>query len=256
VTQVKCFFAACAVAVGLLAGTTIACAADQLALRAGARVGIIVMMPADLTHYHVGKSQFASFMRTYPISWPVSEVVDDPLAVMLKGMGFEPVFLDATEQLRRQRQKWIVSNPLENKLPRAAEEEIWRILEAENLQGLVIVVPGPNANPESVQGNRLRRLPTYVQGWGFSTSDEPEGVTQPIVFNLTQMLIIGRDGEAPELILREWGGAFVYEWQGFEPGNDLKVLSAEAISKFRPVMKDVVQKQIERLNERITLADR
>src|SRR5688572_26799055 len=132
--------------------------ADQLILPAGARVGIIAMMPTDVTHFHVGKSAQASFMRTYRLTWPSTESVDDPIAAMLKGMGFEPVFLDPTEQLRRQRQSWIVANPLANKLPRPAEEEIQRILDADNLQGLVIVAPGPNLNPESIQGNRLRKL--------------------------------------------------------------------------------------------------
>lgn len=212
------------------------------------------MMPTDVTHFHVGKVQQASFMRTYRLTWPSTESVDDPIAAMLKGMGFEPVFLDPTEQLRRQRQNWIVANPHANKLPRAAEEEIQRILDADNLQGLVIVTPGANSNPDSVAGNRLRKLPSYVQGWGFSTSDEPEGVTKPVVFNLTQMLLIGRAPESPELIFRDWGGDFVYEWAGFQPGEDLKALSPDEISKFRPVIQDIVQRQIGRISPRLKVA--
>jgi hypothetical protein len=254
VTGFRKFLAACAVAiVGSWVSAT-AWGADQLILPTGARVGIIAMMPTDVTHFHVGKSAQASFMRTYRLTWPSTESVDDPIAGMLKGMGFEPVFLDPTELLRRQRQSWIVANPLANKLPRPAEEEIQRILEADNLQGLVIVAPGPNANPESIQGNRLRKLPSYVQGWGFSTSDEPDGVTRPVVFNLTQMLLIGRTESAPELIFREWGGAFVYEWPGFQPGVDLKALSPEEIAKFRPVIQDILQRQIGRLSPRIKVA--
>jgi hypothetical protein len=253
VTGVRRFLAACAVVVGSWVCST-AWAADQLILPAGARVGIIAMMPTDVTHYHVGKTQQASFMRTYRLTWPSTESVDDPIAGMLKGMGFEPVFLDPTELLRRQRQAWIIANPHANKLPKPAEEEIKRILDADNLQGLVIVAPGPNTNPESIQGNRLRRLPSYVQGWGFSTSDEPDGVTRPVVFNLVQMLLIGRNLDAPELIFREWGGAFVYEWPGFQAGVDLKALSPEEISKFRPVIQDIVQRQIGRLSPRLKVA--
>jgi hypothetical protein len=119
----------------------------------------------------------------------------------------------------------------------------------------VIVAPGVNTDPVPAQGNRLRRLPSYLQGWGFSTSDEPEGIATPVVFNLTQMLIIGRSADSPELVFREWGGAFVYEWQGFQPGPDLKALSAAEISSFRPVMQNVLQKQIERLTPRIKVAD-
>ena len=250
-TRVRKFLAACVLAASSWISTTTAWGADQLAIPAGSRVGIIAMMPSDVIHYHVGKTQQASFMRTYRLTWPSTESVDDQIAAMLKDMGFEPVFLDPTEQLRRQRQNWIVNNPLANKLPRPAEEEIQRILDADNLQGLVIVTPGPNTNPESVQGNRLRRLPSYVQGWGFSTSDEPDGVTRPVVFNLTQMLLIGRATDAPDLIFREWGGAFVYEWPGFQPGEDLKALTPEEISAFRPVIQDILQRQIGRLTPRI-----
>jgi hypothetical protein len=95
------------------------------------------MMRADLTHYHIGKSQLASFMHTYRIDWPVSEVVNDPIAATLKGMGLEPVFLAPTEELRRKRQSWIVEDPLADKLPRAARKEIEKILEAARLEELV-----------------------------------------------------------------------------------------------------------------------
>jgi hypothetical protein len=198
----------CFLAFGTLAGVT-AWGADELALPAGARVGIIAMMPTDVTHYHVGKSSSGSFMRTYRVEWPAAEVIDDPLANQLKVAGFEPVFLDPTEPLRRQRQSWIVSSPQAAKLPRAAMEEFERIASTENLQALVIVAPGANNNPESVQGNRLRKLPAYLQGWGFSTSDEPDGVTRPVVFNLTQILLIGSAGGEMQLAFREWGGGYV-----------------------------------------------
>jgi hypothetical protein len=252
VVGAKGFLAASFLAVSSVFGIS-AWGAD-VALPAGARVGIIVMMPTDVTHYHVGKSPAQSFMRTYKVEWPASEVVDDPLAGQLKGAGFEPVFLDPTEQLRRSRQQWLISTAQADKLPRAAMEEIDRITAAENLQALVIVAPGPNNNPESVQGNRLRRLPAYVQGWGFSTSDEAGGTTKPVVFNLTQMLLIGRTGNEAEMSFREWGGGFVYEWANFDPGADLKSLPQSEIDKFRPVIADVLQRQMARLMPHLKLA--
>jgi hypothetical protein len=254
VTGAKGFLATCVLAVGSWVGTTSAWAADQLIVPAGARVGIIVMMPADATHYHVGKSERTSFMRTYRFDWSVAEVADDPIAGMLRDLGLEPVFLDPTELLRRQRQAWIISNRLANKLPRAAEDEIGRILQAENLQGLVIVAPGANSNPDFNQGDRLRKLPSYVQGWGFATGDDADGARKPLVFNLTQMLLIGRRANEPELIYREWGGTFVNEWPGFEPGADLKALPAGEVSKFRPVLGGILQQQIGRLAPRIKVA--
>ena len=140
-TGAKKLLAVCAVTVSAWASTTSVWAADPLALPGGSRVGIIDMMRDDLTHFHVGKSRVTSFMRTYPIGWPVAEVVDDPIPVMLTGLGLQPVFLDPPKLLWRQRQSWIVSDPRADELPRDAEEEIGRLLEAENLQALVIVAP-------------------------------------------------------------------------------------------------------------------
>jgi hypothetical protein len=105
-----------------------------------------------------------------------------------------------------------------------------------------------------VAGNRLRKLPVYVQGWGFSTSDEPNGVEKPVVFNLVQMLLFGGGGNNTELAFREWGGGYVYEWANFDPGADLKTLSPEEIDKFRPVISDVLQRQIARLMPHIKAA--
>jgi hypothetical protein len=254
-TRAKRIVAACAVTIGAWAATAVAFAADQLILPAGARVGIIEMMPSDLTHYHVGRSRLGSFMRTYRMSWPVSEVLDGPIASMLKARGLEPVFVQPTDPLRHKRQSWIVSNPFANRLPGDAAEEIGRILIRENLQGLVIVAPGSNTSPELADGDRLRKLPSYVQGWGFSTSDEPNGIAKPVVFNLTQMLLVGRGRDEAELIFREWGGAFLHEWPGFQPGADLKALSAADVAKFQPVMADMLRNQIDRLTPRIRVAD-
>ncbi|MEJ1962425.1 MAG: hypothetical protein WDO56_13140 [Gammaproteobacteria bacterium] len=229
--------------VGAVAGTP-AFAAEQPPLPAGARVGIIVMVSTDVTHYHVGKNPSASFMRTYRVSWPASEVIDDPLAGQLKTAGFEPVFLDPSDLLRRQQRQWIVATPQAVKLSNAAMEEIQRIATAESLKALIIVTPGPNVNPEAIQGNRLRKMPAYVQGWGFSTSDD---ATKPVVFNLTQMLLVVNTGNSAELEFREWGAGYVYEWSNFDPGADLKALPQSEIDKFRPVISDVLQRQIGRL---------
>jgi hypothetical protein len=228
--------------------------ADDLELPAGSRVGIIVVMSTDVTHYHVGKNPQGSFMRTYRVQWPLAEIIDDPLAAQIKKAGFEPVLLEPPDALRRQARPWFIQTSQAARLPNAALEEVQRLIAAENLKALVVVTPGPNANPESVAGNRLRRLPVYVQGWGFSTSDEPNGIEKPVVFNLVQMLLFGTSGSSSELAFREWGGGFVYEWANFDPGADLKTLPAEEIDKFRPVITDVLERQIGRLMPHIKAA--
>ena len=242
----KSFLTAGMLVVALVCVSSDVSAAD-VSLPAGSRVGIIVMMPTDVTHYHVGKNPQGSFMRTYRVQWPASALVDDPLAAQIKGVGLEPVYLDPPELLRKQARAWIIQTSQAARMPNVAMEEIQRIITAENLKALVVVAPCPNANPESVAGNRLRKLPVYVQGWGFSTSDEPNGIEKPVVFNLVQMLLFGTSGNNLELAFREWGPGFVYEWANFDPGADIKALPAEEIDKFRPVISDVLQRQIGRL---------
>ncbi len=221
VNGLRRFLTAWMLAVGFVLVASDVSAAD-LSLPAGSRVGIIVMMSTDVTHYHVGKTRREASCARTVCSGPPPELIDDPLAEEVKKAGFEPVFLDAPELLRRQSRPWFINTSQAARLPNAAMEEVQRIITAENLKAIIIVAPGPNANPESVAGNRLRRLPVYVQGWGFSTSDEPNGIEKPVVFNLVQMLLFGSTGNNLELAFREWGGGFVYEWANFSPGADLE----------------------------------
>jgi len=233
---------------GLLLVATSAGAADPPPpIAPGARIGIIDMMSSDVIHFHVGKAPVNSFMRTYRGPWTLAEVIDEPLIWSLTNAGFEPVAVQPTDLLRRQRQAWIISTNDSNKLPRACNEELDRLMTEQNLVALIIVAAGPNTDPESVEGNRLRKLPNYVQGWGFSTSDDPEGTTKPVVFNLTQMLLVHKTPDYTRLEYREWGGSYVYEWSNFSPGQDLKALPDAEIAKFRPVIADVMKRQIARL---------
>jgi hypothetical protein len=219
-----------------------------LAIPAGGRIGIIDLMPPDVTHFHVGATPVKSFLRTYRAAWSVADVIDEPLIWSLTNAGLEPVSLQASEVLRRQKGPWIVSNPRATKLSRACLEEMKRVIDDERLSALIVVAPGPNTSPESVEGDRLRRLPEYIQGWGFSTSDEPGGLTKPVVFNLTQMLLIQKTtDDAVRLEHREWGGAYIYEWANFTVPSDIKTLPDAEVAKLGPVITDVMKRQIARL---------
>lgn len=231
----------------LLAGSAVSGAELALAIPAGARIGIIDMMTADVTHFHVGAKPVNSFLRTYRGSWSVADVIDEPLIWSLTNAGLEPVAVTASDLLRRQKGKWIVQNPQATKLSRDCLEEMQRMLDEQKLSALIVIAPGPNSNPESVDGNRLKQLPEYIQGWGFSTNDEPGGVTKPIVFNLTQMLLIGKTTDGVRLEHREWGGSYVYEWPNFTPPPDMKTLPEAEVNKLRPVITDVMKRQIARL---------
>jgi hypothetical protein len=231
----------------LLVAGGVSAAELPLAIPAGGRIGIIDLMTPDLTHFHVGATPVKSFLRTYRGSWSTADVIDEPLIWALTNAGLEPVSLQASELLRRQKQSWIVANPQATKLSRACLEEVQRVITDERLSALIIVAAGPNTSPESVEGNRLKKLPEYIQGWGFSTSDEPGGLTKPLVFNLTQMLLIGKTTDGVRLQHREWGGNFVYEWENFTVPPDVKTIPDEEVAKLRPVITDVMKRQIARV---------
>ncbi len=107
-----------------------------------------------------------SFMRTYRVPWPASEVVDDPLAGEIKSAGFEPVFLDPSEALRRQQRQWIISSPQAVKLPNAAMDEIDRIITAENLKALVHRGAGPEQQSRSRAGQSPAQAARLRAGLG------------------------------------------------------------------------------------------
>jgi hypothetical protein len=230
----------------LTAGTAVA-ADVALAIPAGGRIGIIDMMNPDVTHFHVGAKQVNSFLRTYRASWSTADVIDEPLIWSLTNIGLEPVSLAASDLLRRQKQSWIVNNPQAKKLSGACLEELERMITDEKLSALIIVAPGPNVSPETVEGDRMRKLPEYIQGWGFSTSDDPGGLTKPVVFNLTQMLLVGKTTDGIRLEHREWGGTYVYEWTTFTVPPDIKTMPDAEIAKLKPVFADVMKRQIARL---------
>ena len=234
-----------------IAGTTAGAAELPLAIPKGGRIGIIDMMTPDVTHFHVGATPVKSFLRTYRAAWSVADVIDEPLIWSLTNIGLEPVSLQASELLRRQKQSWLMSNPQGTKLARGCLEELQRMISEENLSALIIVAPGPNSDPESVEGNRLKKLPEYIQGWGFSTSDEPDGITKPLVFNLTQMLVVQKTTDGVRLEHREWGGSYVYEWANFVPPSDIKTMPEAEMVKLKPVIADVMKRQIARVTPQL-----
>jgi hypothetical protein len=234
VVLMACLVSLCGVAWG----------ADAPALPAGARIGIIDMVTNDVTHYHVGRAEVNSFMRTYRGDWGGAEIIEGPLATSLTGAGFVPQALNASDALWKERQSWIIQNPRANKLPRGCLKELGRIMVEQNLAALILVAPGANSEPEFVEGDRWSRVPRTMQGFGFSTSDDPNGVTKPAVFDFTQMVVVANTADGPRLVARDWGGNRIYDWPGFDPGPNLKALSDTQLAQLRPVMAEAMKQRI------------
>jgi hypothetical protein len=154
------------------------------------------------------------------------------------------VAIEVSDALRKERQSWLIQNPRANKLPRGCLKELGRIMMEQNVAALIVVAPGANTEPEFVEGNRWSRLPGSVQGFGFSTSDDPNGITKPAVFDFTQMVVVAQTDDGPRLVARDWGGNRVYDWPGFDPGADIKALTASHVAQLRPVIAEAMKNRI------------
>jgi hypothetical protein len=219
--------------------------ADAPAIPAGSRIGITNLVTNDLRHYHVGRSEVNSFLRTYRTSWGAADLIDDPLITALIGAGFQPVLVPASSELSGERDSWLIQKPKANRMARGAMKEFGRVMVEQDLAALVIVAPGANTDPEFDPRMRLGKLPSSTQGFGFSTSDEPDGVTKPLVFDFTQILLLVRTTDGPRLVLRDWGGGRLHDWPGFDPGANLKTLGDAQLAPLRPVLAEA-------LNQRFT----
>ncbi|HEY8507382.1 MAG TPA: hypothetical protein VIL32_03430 [Steroidobacteraceae bacterium] len=224
-------------------------AGAALGLPAGSRIGVIDMSSTDVMHFHTSRTATNAFMKTYRVSWPAESEFALPIAAQAESKGFVPVILQPPDILRRNRERYFIQNVRGTRFARDVNAEIERLAAAEQLQALIIVVPGLNESPEAVEGNRLRALPEYVQGWGFTTHDEGNG--EPVLFNLTQLLLFEISPDGPRFRHREWGGSYVYAWSSFTPPADLRQMPPEEIDKLQPLFKEIVARQVERLFEQI-----
>ncbi len=221
--------------------------AETLTLHSGARIGIIDLMTTDITHFHTGRGVNNTFMRTYTMRWPLTEQVEQPLTSAIQSAGFVAVPTPATDALRKEREAWFLTTTRANKLNKACAQELTRIATDAKLNAILVVAPGFNDSPQAVEGNRLRQLPEYVQGWGITTQEDASGGLNPVLFNLTQMLLVEVTPEGAKLRYREWGGAYVYDWTSFTPPANLRTLPDTELEKLRPLVSDVLTRQTTRL---------
>jgi hypothetical protein len=214
--------------------------ADAPVVRAGGRVGIIEMVTNDVTHFHVGRTDMTNYMRTYRGDWGATELIDVPLMNALADAGFQPVAVEASETLRKEKQAWLIQKPTANKLKGGCLKELGRIMTDLNLAALIVVAPGANSDPEFTWA----RLPNTVQGFGLMTSEEANGVTKAAVFDFTQFVMVANTADGAELVARDWGANLPYDWPGFDPRANLKVLTNGQLAQIRVVLESAMKKRI------------
>src|SRR3984893_15573746 len=96
--------AAAAAAFRLLGGTGVLAAnAANLQHAAGARVDVVNLLEAEVSHFHAARQLQNSFLKTYTVNWPVSAMLMEALREPLTQIGLVPAAAGATEALSRAR---------------------------------------------------------------------------------------------------------------------------------------------------------
>lgn len=245
----KVVFAACLLLAGSVAGP-LALAKDpsQLLLHKGARIGIVNMMDAEVTHFHTSKVLAQSFFKTHPVNWQVDSMLSDAVTQRLTQLELVPVNLGASDSLMRNREDFFVNNSVAKGLPREASREFARLASAERLDALIVFAPGLNNSSQA--GSARRGLPDYLRGWGFITGDTNE---KPALFNMTQVLLIGVAADGAALSAREWGGGYSEEWLDYTPPENLKQIPLEQLDRLQPPFGRILGRQANRVMDWITV---
>jgi hypothetical protein len=221
----------------------------QLLLHKGARVGVVNMMDAEVTHFHTSKVLAQSFFKTQLVNWQVDSMLSDAVNQRLTQLELVPVAMGAGDTLMRNRDDFFVNNSVAKGLPREVSREFTRLAASERLNALIVLAPGLNNSSQA--GGALRRgLPDYLRGWGFISGETSD---KPALFNMTQVLLIGITPDGAALNAREWGGAYTDEWADYAPPENPKQIPLEQLDRLQPPFGRLLARQANRVLDWITV---
>src|SRR3954462_5668396 len=141
----KVVFAACLLLAGSIAGPfAVAKDPTQLMLHKGARVGIVNMMDAEVTHFHGSKVLSESFFKTHLMNWNVESMLVDAVSPRLTQLELVPVPLGGTEALMHDRDQNFINNPGAKGRRNHGARQFTQLAAAERLEALIVLAPGLN----------------------------------------------------------------------------------------------------------------
>jgi hypothetical protein len=219
-------------------------AATPLQVPAGTRVGVINLLDAEVTHFHESRHIENSFLKTYPLNWPVNAMLLAGVRERLMQLGLVPVPLAADDELRRARENCFLNASLAKGLPKECGKLYARLGAAEHLGALIVLGPGRNDSAHAGSA-RHRELPEYLRGWCFVTG-QGAADAPPQLINLTELLLIGVNPSAATLSDREWGGDGG-AWSGFQAPADLKAIPDAQLDQLRPQFDALLRGQVQAL---------
>jgi hypothetical protein len=221
-----------------------------LRLARGARVGVISLLDAEVTHFHAAKSIKDTALHTEPVDWSVPNMLYEALRERAGQMGLVLVPLAATEELQRSRESCFLNGEFNKKLPKDCVIPFEHLGSDQRLDAVIALAPGLN-NSAHAGSSRRKEMQDYVRGWGVETGDidSPDG--KPAVFSMTELLLVAPSPEGPVLRGREWGGNYTLGWASYVPPADPKGLPPNSYPQLQPLFSALLARQAGRLMDQI-----
>jgi hypothetical protein len=243
-------FAACLLlACSMASPLAVAKDPTQLLLHKGARVGIVSMMDAEITHFHAAKVLAESFYKTHSVNWQVDSMLTEAVSPRLTQLELVPVTMGASDGLMRNREEYFLNNSVAKGLPRDVARQFAQLAASERLDALLVLAPSLN-NSSQASGAVRKGLPDYLRGWGFVTSNPGEA---PSLFNMTQVLLISVTPDGATLNAREWGGSYAEQWPDYVAPANPKQMPPELLDKLQSPFARILAQQAGRVMGWITV---
>jgi hypothetical protein len=222
---------------------------EPLTLAKGARIGVISLVDPEATHFHAAKAIKDSFLKTATVAWAVDTMLTEALKDRMSQMGLVLVPLGVTDELDRTREDCFLNGSFLKSLPKECILPFRHTIGNEHVDAVIVLAPGIN-NSTHAGGARRKDLPDYLRGWGFVTGD-PVAPGKPVLFNMTELLLVAPTPEGPALRGREWGGSYSLEWTNFSPPADLKDIPLQDLNQLQPLFAGILSRQTGRLLDQL-----
>jgi len=220
-----------------------------LTISKGARIGVLSLLDPDVTHFHSSRQIQDSFLKTHTIQWAIDSLFLEAVKQRLAQMGLQAVPVTPSPGLERSRHEYFIDNSVTDGLSRACAEEFNRMAADNHVEAFIVLAPGIN-DYEHAGSARRKELPEYLRGWGFVTNGE-QPTAKPMVFDMTQVLLVSATGGTSLLRAREFGGAYTDSWETFTPPADLKEVPDEETDTLKPVISGLLTRQSNRILDQV-----
>jgi hypothetical protein len=224
--------------------------ATPLRLARGARVGVISLLDAEVTHFHAAKAIKDTALHTEPVDWPVSNMLYEALRERASQLGLVLVPLAVTDELQRSRESCFLNGNFNKNLPKDCVAPFEHLAVDQRVDAVVALAPGLN-NSAHAGSTRRKEMQDYVRGWGVETGDNDSPDGKPVLFSMTELLLVAPSTDGPVLRGREWGGNYTLEWTNFVQPADPKTLPSNSYPQLQPLFAAILGRQAGHLLDQI-----